>query len=294
MADHSGFHGANLTVDLSVENGQNLVRAALNRQVEAVIADLEADYQSRVLNNPQVRVSFEINYDLHSLDTQADMDNQDARHGPVDINQDIARLNLDSRGHGETHQHGAEDQPGEQARPTVLYLVRSILGSLIGPPVSEPHPHDIEDQPHEESGPSLHTLVGRLLDHMPVVNLDELEEDSKDCPVCQEPYSASESYDADTPITLPCSHVIGRACLERWMLGLHDTCPCCRATIFALSAQADEEQEEAEEPEPMTVEELEVEYREAAGLNARIRRILDTSAEDITRAEVAALDRDMT
>ena len=189
----------------------------------------------------------------------------------------------------------------EQARPTLLHLVRSTLESLIGRPVSEPHQHPNEDQEEEdaESDPTLHTINGTILDCMPVVNLHDLEDDSKDCPICQEPYPDSDSYDADTPVMLHCSHILGRACLETWMLGPKNTCPLCRSPILVFSTpQADQEQsvEEARGLEAMTAEEEEAEglrlIRELEELNERIRSFSDRPAEEITRAEVAALNRD--
>ena len=68
-APHGAPHGTDAMVDLSVDSDQSLVATALDREVEAFIADLEADYQ--LLSNPQFQVSFNTNHNHHSLDTQA-------------------------------------------------------------------------------------------------------------------------------------------------------------------------------------------------------------------------------
>lgn len=193
MADWPGSHRADIIVDLGAHSFQNTVRAAVNHQAEAVIADLEAAYHSRGLHNPQVRgvqVSVNINYSIRSLDSEADLSEAVAR-------QDRTRVNSDNAGTDEQiDQLDTEDLPDEEARPTLL------------------------------------SSAGRLLESLPVINLDDLQDDSRSCPVCQEAFPGEDLSEVDTPVMLHCNHIIGRACIERWILGDHNSCPLCRAAIF--------------------------------------------------------------
>ena len=59
------------------------------------------------------------------------------------------------------------------------------------------------------------------------MRLDELAEDRKTCPVCTEAFSGD-----DRPMLLDCGHLVGRECIERWVLSGHNSCPMCRAAIF--------------------------------------------------------------
>ena len=84
--------------------------------------------------------------------------------------------------------------------------------------------------------PKILSAAARLLGFLPRVNLAALPEDSKDCSICLEPFPASNANGgADTPLRLRCKHVVGRACIEQWILGGHNSCPFCRAAIFELA-----------------------------------------------------------
>ncbi|CAD6574597.1 MAG: hypothetical protein ASARMPREDX12_006834 [Alectoria sarmentosa] len=208
MANQGGTQVAHIVVDLSIESFHHALRTGFNQQVEAVIADLETTYQSRMRNNPQVHgvhVSLNIDYSIRFLDTNADLSDQ------------IARLDSEYGGPlGETNQqHNTGDPLDENFRSLFL------------------------------------SSATRLLDSLPVVNLDDLQEDSQNCPVCQEAFPGSDSSGADTPVTLHCNHVIGRACIEKWMSGNNNSCPMCRAAIFepaVLTALANPEEPRAGAP----------------------------------------------
>lgn len=212
MADQPGSYGANIIVDLRIESFQDVVRAALSRQVQAVMADLETNYQFHRLDNPQahgVQVSVNSIYNLRLLDSQADLDDQIVRRNQTDVAQETARLNSNAGGYDD-----------------------------------ETDQHDMFDYLDEEAFPNLPSSRARLLDSLPVVNLADLPEHSQTCPVCQESFARSDLNETDTPILLHCDHIIGRACIERWILGDHNSCPMCRAAIFEptmLTALADQE-----------------------------------------------------
>ena len=124
MANQSGSHGANITADLSsFESFQRNIRSALNPQFQATMADIEAAYQSRVRSSPRgpsIQVSVNISHDIRSVDIQADLDIHTARRSQMDMNQDMARLNLDigdSVSEGESAQRDAEDHPEREFVP---------------------------------------------------------------------------------------------------------------------------------------------------------------------------------
>lgn len=200
MADEPGSHRANMVIHLDDDNFQDVVRGALNHQIQAVLADLESAYHSLRLNNPRsrsVQISSYINYDIRPLESAVDLNDQVARRRQADLAQDFGRLNLNDAGSvGETHQQETEDASEEETRPSLLSSAESSLDSL------------------------------------PVINLNTLNKESEDCPVCQETFSDSDLNDADTPVMLPCNHIIGRVCIRKWILGENNTCPMCRAAIF--------------------------------------------------------------
>ncbi|CAD6588191.1 MAG: hypothetical protein ASARMPRED_003428 [Alectoria sarmentosa] len=126
------------------------------------------------------------------------------------------------------------------------------LDSEYGGPLGETHQqHNTRDPPDENFRSLFLSSATRLLDSLPVVNLDDLQEDSQNCPVCHEAFPGSDSSGADTPVTLHCNHVIGRACIEKWMSGNNNSCPMCRAAIFepaVLTALANQEEPRAGAP----------------------------------------------
>ena len=93
--------------------------------------------------------------------------------------------------------------------------------------------HDTQ-QVQQQNGPGRATLfsaAAKLLGFLPAVNVGALSEDKRSCPICTEHFSA-----ADKPILIKCNHVVGRACIEQWILSGHNSCPLCRATIFEPAA----------------------------------------------------------
>lgn len=82
------------------------------------------------------------------------------------------------------------------------------------------------------------------------VNDTALGDDAASCPVCQHPYVAISEFSLqelldDYPVRIKhCGHVIGKACLERWMLTPkideakypHRTCPLCRVKVEGVKS----------------------------------------------------------
>ena len=190
-ADRFGCNGGTILLDPRVENFHNVVRENISRRAQAAIAVLDAAHQSTSRINPDahgVLVIFNISYSYRSLGTQPEVEDQVAERDRIGVPEDLAQLNLD-----------------------IVDRIRQ----------SNPR------HPESHTAAQL-SLIARLLDSLPVVSLDDLEEDSKDCPVCQEPLR----NDLDTPLLLRCNHVIGRTCIERWILTRHNSCPICRSAIF--------------------------------------------------------------
>ena len=63
-------------------------------------------------------------------------------------------------------------------------------------------------------------------------NLPSPSEHTDPCGICGEYYQDSE----ESPVQLPCGHVLGSNCLAQWMSPLaehcHNTCPMCRSEAF--------------------------------------------------------------
>ena len=120
---------------------------------------------------------------------------------------------------------------------------QNILGSILFRRIHRPMADFGAVGRGEEARQTLFPSAVQLLDSLTVVDLTNLE--SQDRPVCQEPYSGSALNEANTPVLLNCNHVVGRACIERWMLGDHVSYPMCHAAIFewtTLTALADQDQ----------------------------------------------------
>lgn len=64
------------------------------------------------------------------------------------------------------------------------------------------------------------------------------DETDQQCPVCFEKYihpsdeeNPSLNIMNETPVRLPCSHLMGKDCLESWLANA-DSCPSCRTQVF--------------------------------------------------------------
>ena len=157
-----------------------------------------------------------MSYTMRLLDTQADLEDQIARRYQADIAQDLAQLSLHTI---------------DRVRETTDHRVIAM-------------------HPAEEIRQAQLPSVATSLDSLPVVSLDALERESQDCPVCQQPFPGSDPNEPDTPLLLRCNHIIGRACIERWVAEHQNSCPMCRAPVLepgVLPVLADEEQSETRE-----------------------------------------------
>lgn len=77
--------------------------------------------------------------------------------------------------------------------------------------------------------------IDTFLESLPALSLTDLPEDNIECPICTEPYRVSRN--SDIPVRLPCSHIVGKDCLSKWLNSSvrnanNNTCPLCRAILF--------------------------------------------------------------
>ena len=59
------------------------------------------------------------------------------------------------------------------------------------------------------------TRAEAFLDSLKPLSLIDLSKNNRDCPICLEPYKFSRQ--GERPVRLPCLHVVGRECLEKWV-----------------------------------------------------------------------------
>ena len=81
-----------------------------------------------------------------------------------------------------------------------------------------------------------------FVDTLPILILDLLPEDHRNCPVCLERYSQQ----SEQPIRVPCGHIIGKNCLLTWLQSAPrnannntNKCPICRAVLFEHEVDED-------------------------------------------------------
>ena len=80
-------------------------------------------------------------------------------------------------------------------------------------------------------------MAEEFLSNLPRVREADLPKGSE-CGICQEKYSNVDSHPGamDTPVRLPCQHVIGSDCIRRWVSPDEhgkNTCPFCRYIFFS-------------------------------------------------------------
>ena len=82
-------------------------------------------------------------------------------------------------------------------------------------------------------------VMQNLLDQLPDISLDDIP-NATDCNICMEPFGSTE--DPESPVQLPCGHVMGRKCISRW-LETSNSCPLCRHVLFRQVRGSQFEQE---------------------------------------------------
>ena len=204
--DH-GHHLLSLVVErnggIFDENFGNTMRAAFNEKFQETLTAIQSGFR-QILIGEEVRafrIFIDLNFTIRSLGPSDQGSDAEIDDGYQLLSLAVQR---DSRVFSDTNQHDT---------------------------LSNTNQHDAGVQPGEVAEQALYTMAARLLDSLDTLKLDDLPEHDKSCPVCTEPYTLS-----DTPTVLGCKHVVGRACLEQWFLGCHNTCPICRAPFFFVGS----------------------------------------------------------
>ncbi|KAF2678263.1 hypothetical protein K458DRAFT_409016 [Lentithecium fluviatile CBS 122367] len=110
----------------------------------------------------------------------------------------------------------------------------------------------------------------------------------QDCPICKDPLitaAPTTSPHAHPSLKLTtCGHVFGKACLETWLRD-HNTCPMCRATLFAfgLGRSCSQIDSQISSQLSSTISDLEAMQETIHALDARLER-LDVMLERSIRA----------
>ena len=72
-----------------------------------------------------------------------------------------------------------------------------------------------------------------LLAQLPTTIIADLPDDEQRCAICLDSYFKDEHGEKppETPLRLPCGHVVGNRCFRKWIFPYADgeTCPICRA-----------------------------------------------------------------
>ena len=67
-----------------------------------------------------------------------------------------------------------------------------------------------------------------FMEHLPAVAENDFPDETS-CGICMDPYGSTD--DPESRARLPCGHLMGRNCIERW-LQTCNTCPLCRHVLF--------------------------------------------------------------
>lgn len=120
----------------------------------------------------------------------------------------------------------------------------------------------------EEHGFALPVREGtRFLSRLPDVDLNDFPNDTT-CTICMEPFGGG-TEESESPVQLPCRHLVGRNCISRW-LETKCSCPYCRRVLF--------------EPEDLTEAERDA-YAEVSDFVTELRAIIQEESAIATRLD---------
>ena len=81
------------------------------------------------------------------------------------------------------------------------------------------------------SPPPQQQPASNFISQLPEIN----PQHDETCPICLEPFNSTA--DPEPALRLPCSHVLGRNCIARW-LETNDNCPLCRCVFLDLRRES--------------------------------------------------------
>ena len=106
---------------------------------------------------------------------------------------------------------------------------------------------DLEEGSLDGGDTPLSRAGTRFVDELPDISVNDLPDDCHSCDICMEPFdSSSSAEEPESPVKLPCGHVMGRSCISKWLTSSsNNSCPLCRRVLF-----------DPEAPEPRLTEVL--------------------------------------
>ena len=90
----------------------------------------------------------------------------------------------------------------------------------------------------ESAQPALKKAPKSVVDKLPCRVFTSLPHVTRECYICLDTYTTG-----DKMRQLPCKHEFHAKCVDRWLLDVSRTCPCCRAEVCLDSVEANAEDE---------------------------------------------------
>ena len=95
--------------------------------------------------------------------------------------------------------------------------------------------------PETPETPWSNPAAEQFLENLPSVSIEDISEDNRNCPICQDPYVEDDSLDEPFHhvVILPsCGHTFGWKCIKTWLDPQQNpprsTCPLCRMVLFEI------------------------------------------------------------
>ena len=169
--------------------------------------------------------------------TDTDMEDAGAQEEPAH-----APLDHDHQPHADPPYMGYEQEDLDYASddafpPGIFGPGHEVMVDDSGPEYYHTSPHSLQD-------------VLRFVESLPKIEIDELDDASRECIICRGPYGEPASFDggkAEKPVQLPCGHIFGKGCVKVLLSPKSEgeesgwgeiLCPLCRRVIEGVEANA--------------------------------------------------------
>jgi hypothetical protein len=145
-----------------------------------------------------------------------------------------------------TDSHGTESEPHRPRHMIAVALheggiaphnaedVPMLMGLMMMPTLVA-HPFVVLHHMHHAAAaanePEKRTAPPSLVDHLPC-RTSPGGSVERECAVCLSQFEAG-----DRVRTLPCQHEFHSSCIDRWLLEMNRTCPCCRLDLCEHASQ---------------------------------------------------------
>ena len=175
----------------------------------------------------------ELDQMLGELDRPAEQHPSRPRSNSV-INAEIEQMIAELRTREEEHHARVEEirhsMPFFEADAD-LFRRAGILGSREAVRLQSMSRNALARDP--DSGP-LTPAGKRFMEQLPVVDEKDFPDETS-CGTCMESYGSTD--EPESRARLPCGHLMGRRCIERW-LETSNTCPLCRHVLYEEDAES--------------------------------------------------------